>query len=230
MRGYHGTPHEFERFRDPLGDEKSRYQHATALGTHFAKDPRISESFMTERDPWTGDPSVKPGSRMIQVRLPPKERFLEVHQPEHGHVDPGRPHYERLLHDDWAVNRMVAEEAIRADPSLLTQYLIDARRIPENEAAKMSAQLTAGEKVQIHEGHSPYDLREFIANYGFTPYSDQGRTRMIELARKSWKDKGYAGLKYINTSSVETKNAEDYTSYILFDASGLLDEPARGAK
>ncbi len=49
------------------------------------------------------------------------------------------------------------------------------------------------------------------------PWNEVDRAKAVEHFRNEMQARGYKGLKYINTSPMETEFAKDPTSYIIFD-------------
>ena len=223
-KGYHGTVKDFGDFQNNPGD----YMLDRGLGTHFAKDPEVSNSFVMDRVNGR-DVGPKEGGRVIQAYLPDEKDMLTVDQPPYewakGRTDipPGRG----VLSDQTAIERMIAMEAYRKDPSILARYLTQARRVPEAQAGQMAADLAAGKSIKMPlEGDELFDMPRFIDNYGGKPYNDADRKRITQLARKSWMDQGYKGLKYVNTSPMEMATAKDPTSYIVFDPANIRSSSA----
>jgi hypothetical protein len=108
---------------------------------------------------------------------------------------------------------------------MLRDYLIQARNVEPEAAAAMAEALARGETVAMpHEGHGrAYDLMEFLQNYGGRPYNNEDRARMVREARKLWRAQGYVGLRYVNTSPMETAEASDLAAYVVFpDEQGAM--------
>ncbi len=222
---FHGTTKSFEKFSR---GNPTEFMLDRALGPHFAKDPEIANSFVIERVNGR-DVGPKEGGRIIPVVLPSDEHFLQTEQPrfdwakDNPNLDktPGSATGERLKEyearpsDQSVIEQMVGEEGFKKDPAILERYLEQARNIPADEAPKIAAALTSG-KTAFVDGKDR-DLHSFVQNVGARPYNDADRARLVELARQSWEDKGYAGIKYINTSPMENATATNPASYIVFN-------------
>lgn len=237
---YHGTPRSygnegaFTAFQDQnLGDE---YMLDRRLGTHFARDPEVSNSF-THAD-WDKGTAALPGSHVLPVQLPPEHELLTVEQPLIPWTDPNSPDYRPMpnpgevrepLHktDQRAIEELIAVEAYKRDPELLARYLVQARAVAPEDASLLAKQLVAGHVVVLpHDG--PTNLKSFVGNFGGNPYNDADRAQMVTLAREALRERGYKGLRYINTSKRETAGAADPTSYIIFDPKHVKSRFNRG--
>ncbi len=223
---FHGTTHDFAKFKP--GDP-TEFMLDRALGPHFAKDPEIANSFTVERINGR-DVGAKEGGRIIPVVLPPDERFIEADQPLYdrarlpdGSRDPAIPEWNARKTDQNAIEAMVAKEGFTKDPSLLERYLEQSRKLPAEQASQLARGLIAGKTASLagadHIGKEGEDqtLDRFLNNYGGRPYNDADRAALVNMAKQSWMDKGYAGIKYTNTSPMENATATNPTSYIVFD-------------
>lgn len=209
---YHGATKDFQKFNP--GDSHE-FMLDRALGPHFAKDPEIANSFTIERVNGR-DIAPKEGGRIIPVRLPPDDKFLVADQPRYDWAKdkPDVKEWQARETDQNAIEKMVAAEAYKKDPSMLERYLQQARALSADKATEVAHDLVAGNKADIDGGS---DLNRFLNNYGGRPYNDADRARMVDLARQSFQDQGYKGIKYINTSPMENATATDPTSYIVFN-------------
>lgn len=209
---FHGTTKAFEKFAP--GD-KTEFMLDRALGPHFAKDPEIANSFVIERVNGR-DVGPKEGGRIIPVVLPSDEHFLQTSQPKFDWAEknPALKEWEGRPSDQSVIEQMVAKEGFMKDPAILERYLQQARALPADKAAEVARDLVAGKKADIDGGS---DMDRFVRNYGGRPYNDADRARIAELAKQSWIDKGYEGIKYTNTSPMENATATNPTSYIVFN-------------
>jgi len=164
---------------------------------------------------------------VLPLRIPAEDKFLQVVQPEVGLNPKLFPLWQRVMHDEAAVDRMVAGSAYRQDPDLLARYLNQARAIPEREATPMARAMAAGERVPLRDNQ--FNLDEFIQNYRGVPYNQGDRELMTDLARRQWEGQGYKGLRYINTAPKEAgaPGVKDVTSYIIFNPADIRSEFAR---
>ncbi len=209
---YHGTTKDFTQFNK--GDP-AEFMLDRALGPHFAKDPEIANSFVLERVNGR-DVGPKEGGRIMPVTLPSDDKFLVPDQPRFDWAkdNPALKEWEARPSDQGVIEQMIAKEGYMKDPAMLERYLQQARALPADKAAEVARDLVAGKKADIDGGS---DMDRFVRNYGGRPYNDADRAKMVELAKQSWQDQGYKGIKYINTSPMENATAKDPTSYIVFD-------------
>lgn len=201
---YHGTTRPgFDRFES--SDIEKGYYTDRALGTHVAEDPKISSEF-TKSKP--GADWIEPEGGVYPLRVSDTAKFLEVPQP----IDRwGKPY-----HDEWAIDRMVYTHVFKKDPKILERYLQEARNVTDPTLAREAAQkLARGDEADWGEG--PQTLDKFVANFGGRPYNAADRAAAIELFKRDMQDSGYAGLKYVNTGTMETQGIDNPTSYIVFD-------------
>jgi hypothetical protein len=231
MDVYHGTKNVFPEFKQfGIGDA---YTIDRALGTHVAKDPAMSSeafagvppeySLSTSGDKaWAGTPHV------IPLKAPPDEAFLRADQPQVRAPMGTEPFWKTVRTDTSAIQDMAALEAYKRDPDLLQAHLERGRNMRPDEARALSRAMVAGESPTI-EG-KPQDLPYFLRNYGAAP-SDAIKQRVVDLARDSWQDKGYAGIKYINTAPMEAgaPGVKDPTSYVVFNPADLRSRFAKFA-
>ncbi|CAB4167311.1 ParB/Sulfiredoxin [uncultured Caudovirales phage] len=231
---FHGTRHDFPAFvNNPgkfvRGEKDGPFVLDQALGTHFAKDPNVSNTFADDIE----------GGRIIPAKIPDEKTFLEARQDLLPYItDRSTPRNPSNVYSDQsAIQKMIAAEGYKLRPDLLARYLVQARKLPEDVAASISKRLAKGKSVALKEfdisigppketsEKSPWktnkekkvNLERFLDNYGGNPYNSKDRADLVDTARKSWQDKGYTGLKYLNTSPRETEFAKDPTSYIVFD-------------
>jgi ribosomal protein S18 len=227
-KGYHGTLKDFGAFKAP--NMKDAYMLDRGLGVHFAKDPEISNSFVMERVNGR-EVGAKEGGRIIPATIPDEASMLSLEQKPFDWAEkiPDRkPHY-GIPSDQYAIEKLTAETAYKKDPAMLARYLTEARRIPEGEAKTLAEAMARGETVTIPLEDRPYDLKRFVDNFGGKPYNDADRQAMSDLARQALMEQGYTGIKYINTSPMETATAKDPTSYIVFDPDNIraLGDPSK---
>jgi len=245
---FHGTRYDFPAFvNNPnqvaRGETNSNFILDQALGTHFAKDPKVSNTFVMDQ---AGE-AIEGGS-IIPAKIPDEKTFLEVKQDLLPYItDRSTPRSPSTVHSDQGtIEKMIAAEGYKLRPDLLTRYLVQDRRLPEDVAASISQRLAKGKSVRLKEFDVPdaisgprefkflpikgvekspwkidkdkkINLEQFLGNYGGKPHNVEDRAALVDTARKSWQDKGYTGLKYLNTSPRETEFATDPTSYIVFD-------------
>ena len=192
------------------------------LGHHFAADPAVSNAFVMERYN-DAEHGVKPGGRIIPVNLPPANQFLDVPQPQHGWAqEAGHPVTNRNIEtDQTAIAKMIARQAFPQRPDYLARSLQDNLALPEDEAHATAAQLIQGGTVR--DGSRDYTLNEYLNNrQGAFPYDSDMKRDMAQIARQGWQQQGYKGLRYTNTSPMETMpeaGVKDPTSYVVFHPS-----------
>lgn len=219
-RVYHGTQAlPFEHFKP----NTESYNLADQLGTHVAKDRTISENIATKGK--SGGETVN--GHVYDLHTLPDEHFLEVDQPHLPYIeDKTIPKTSKnVMHDDWQVERMIMKHAFEKDPSILARYLETARRVPKEDAPRLAQEMAAGKKVNLPVDGEGWDLDRFIRSFGGKPYNKEDRALAVNLFKKDMQEKGYGGLKYINTGVMEQegpKAVADPTSYIVFDPSKHL--------
>jgi hypothetical protein len=214
---YHGTKEdysEFKLFDSPMADR--------ALGTHFAKDPGISNSFVISETPKIMSLShdlpedALPGGRVIPARIPAEDKFLQVPQPRYEWAKPDTPDWKAAQTDQNAVEILAAKAAYQRDPALFGRYISESRMVPLEEANKAARDMLAGKTAKFYD-NKEYTLDRFLQNFGGNPYNIEDRNLLVATARKAFQEQGYEGLRYINTAPGEMANAKDPTSYIVFD-------------
>lgn len=218
MRVYHGTRAEdFPSFKV----NPDEYMIDRALGVHVAKDPRLSDAFIMER---VNNAEYGPleGGRMIPLQTVPEEKFFPVPQREYEWAKEKTdvPAWKKLQSDQSAIETLVGVEGYSRDPELFARYLSQTRKMEPEEARSVADKLIAGQPVE-HYGRVYKSVGDFVADFGARPFDPADKRRLVELARESLAEKGYAGLKYTNTSPQEMLTAEDPTSYIVFEPKNL---------
>jgi hypothetical protein len=227
---YHGTKKVFTEFMP--WNVRDAYTMDRALGTHAAKDPAMaSEAFANGgRDYVHMTPeayeNIGEVPHVIPLKIPPDEAFLKAHQPSHAHPDRDEPPWRSIRTDTRAIDTMASEEAMMRDPDLLKAYLERNRAMHPAEARSVSRALVSGDLPIV--GEKPRTLEEVLANYG-APQGDDLKQKVVDLARDSWQNKGYAGIKYINTAPMEAgaPGVKDVTSYLVFNPADLRSRFAR---
>jgi hypothetical protein len=213
QRAYHGTSKPgFEKFNEP---NSSEFMIDRALGVHVSKDPEIAGTFAIDR----------PGQRVesgavYPVDIPHDAKFLEVEQPLLPYIeDKATPKNSRNVHSDQSqIEQLVMKTAFEKDPELLARYLVQARGVKSMaEALPLAKDMAAGKKVELPIDGKDYDIDRFVRNFGGRPYDRADSAKAVDIFKKEMQDKGYVGIKYINTSPMETATAKDPTSYILFN-------------
>lgn len=227
---YHGTKKVFTEFMP--WNVRDAYTMDRALGTHAAKDPAMaSEAFANGgRDYVHMTPeayeNIGEVPHVIPLKIPPDEAFLTAHQPPYDPHSPYGPEWRRVRTDTNAIGTMASHEAFMKDPELLKEYLEVNRRMHPVDARAAARALVGGEFPMI-EG-KPRELESFLANFG-APQGDDLKQQVVDTARKSWQDQGYAGIKYINTAPMEAgaPGVKDVTSYLVFNPADLRSRFAR---
>ena len=220
VTAYHGTVAAINRFSE-LGEAHEDYMPDRMLGYHFAKDPAVSNSFVMERVNMQ-EHGAKAGGHIIPVSLPPEETFLEVPQPQYewAKKDGQARNNRNIETDQTAVTKMIAAVAYPKRPDILTNFLTNARNQKPDEAKANAEALIAGKTIDL-PGDGLHDLARVISNFtGAMPYDQGAKSELVRTARGVWQAQGYKGLKYINTSPMETMEeagVKDPTAYIVFD-------------
>jgi len=214
---FHGTPKTgFNRFQVP--DAANEYMPDRALGVHVTKDPVIANHFAegtgSKRD------TVENGA-VYPVKIPDDSHFLEVDQPLLPYIkDRSTPKTANNVHSDQnQIEQLIYKTAFQKDPEMLARYLTEARAVPKEAATKLANDMVAGKSVTLPVDGPNYDLDRFVRNFNGKPYNAADRAKAVDLFKKEMQSQGYVGLKYINTSPMETAGAKDPTSYVIFDPS-----------
>jgi hypothetical protein len=211
---YHGTTQAFDKFSDP-NDSNQWQMMDRRLGTHFAADPEVSNSFLVKPNTayggWDQPKEYSPeGSRIMQVALPPKSKFLDAGQKKY---DSGS-----LQSDQDAIEKMIGMSAFKQDPEMLGRFISRSRNMPAEDGQKAARDMLAGKAVKLPNGSdTPMTLERFVDNFGAHSFDVNDQKHMVDLARQDFKKQGYVGVKYTDTSPMEMEHAKDPTSYILFD-------------
>jgi hypothetical protein len=219
---YHATQSDFTSFKSP----DDNFMLDRMLGTHFAVDPRASNNLLEHG---TTGKTMGDGARVIPARLPDDAKFLTVEQKPlswAGNVENRKP-WQAIESDQGVIERMVMSEAYRKDPKMLARYLVEARAVPEKDAGGFARRLIAGETISLPVDGPVNGIDAFLRDIGGKPYNAADRKRAVELAQESWANQGYSGLKYTNTSPMETKGISDATSYIVFDPKNIRSRFAK---
>jgi len=211
-QAYHGTSKPgFERFETP---DAGQYMPDRGLGIHLAKDPEIANTF------------AKDSGGVYPVDMPPEEKFYPIKQDHLPYIeDKTSPKYARnVISDQSAMEHEIYRVAYQQDPEMFARHLERRWNMPREEAVKAAQDITSG-KPYSNELMSPRSTREpivglddYIERDGVVkPWNEGDRAKAIAVFQKHLQDQGYVGVKYINTSPMETANAKDPTSYVLFN-------------
>ncbi len=204
---YHGTVHNFSQFMVP----KENYMLDRELGIHLAKDPNIAHSFIELRTNGRLD-GYKDNGRIIKGTIPEDHEFYEIPQPMYPHaVDTDWPLSKKVKTDQAAIETEIAVHGFANNHDLLVKHLKTARGMDESEA----------QNTALHINSNQTEARKFFNNYGGRPFDQKDRGILVKAAIKKWQSLGYKGVRYINTSPMETMNATDFTSYVVFDPNDI---------
>lgn len=220
---YHGTTSDFDEFRV---DPKSRMM-SLSLGVHVAKDPRVagSEYFM--------DRNGGEGGRILPLKTYPDDKFFEVPQNYNDSSWAGTPKkWHNVEPDDYAVQNEILRIAYKKNPFMLARTLYDLYGrgqplgISRLSAIRSAMNIIRDGKGTVRTRVQDYDTGNVVNqvhNFDFSvdvpaPFSDADRAKAVKIARKDMISRGFAGVKYINTSDKEVSftGASDPTSYIIF--------------
>jgi hypothetical protein len=220
---FHGTTREIRRFSE-LGDPEEgndKYGHPDRMiGYHFAKDPAVSNAFVMERIN-EEERGAKSGGRIIPVNIPADKHLLEVPQPQfEWAAKEGQARTSRNIEtDELAIDKMIAREAYPSHPEILAKFL-ESRTMKPDEAQAAAKLLTEGGTVHLPVDGA-HDLDWLIRNFhGAFPLDAGAKRELVRTAREHWQKRGYKGLKYINTSPMETMataGVKDPTSFVVFN-------------
>ena len=214
---YHGTSKDFGSFKD----DPSEWSMSRALGTHVAVDPAISssENFMNSRI--SGD--VEPGANVMPLKTFPLDRFHAVHQP----YDEDRDSH---ANDDNSIRNEILHHGYTNDKEQFIKDVMQHRKYDRPKAEKAHKALVSGEGWGEGDGSRFTTMRSFVGNVHMQPSDPVDREKMVRNFRKHMRSKGYVGVKYVNTSPIETANAKDKTSLVVFPDEGSAGDqyPLRG--
>lgn len=206
---YHGTTASFD---DALQPSATNYMLNNMLGVHVARDPGITDSFVIERVNGK-DIGPKPGGRVLKLRLD-ESKMLTVPQERYNEWN--------IQSDQDAIEKMIEVTGYREKPELFTKFLEQARNAKPEEAKAITEAMMRGEKFRDPvDSEKAYSLEDYARNFGPKPFNDEDRKALTLAARAKWQSEGYEGLKYENTSPMETAGVKDKTCFVVFDPKTL---------
>lgn len=206
---YHGTTASFD---DALQPSATNYMLNNMLGVHVARDAGITDSFVIERVNGK-DICPKPGGRVLKLRLD-ESKMLTVPQERYNEWN--------IQSDQDAIEKMIEVTGYREKPELFTKFLEQARNAKPEEAKAITEAMMRGEKFRDPvDSEKAYSLEDYARNFGPEPYNDEDRKALTLAARAKWQSEGYEGLKYENTSPMETAGVKDKTCFVVFDPKTL---------
>ena len=206
IKAYHGTQKVFTRFAPTEKPELVPVDRA--IGPHFAVDPKVAESFTKDK---YGKEFVR-GGNIIPVRLDIKNPYV-IPQPRYPSGN--------LMSDQVAIAIDIARQVFPKRKDLFIEWVKRSRNVDTKTANKIYETLKAG-KAPTEKIAGPFADSE-RTNFGdYVADMDPGlvmmmRDKNVELANEYKKillKKGYDGIQYQNTAPMETKGAEDVTSFI----------------
>jgi hypothetical protein len=222
---YHGGREPWTVF-DP--EKLSDRTLSTKLGIHLAPDPEIAGAnpFTHPHKDWGG-----PGGNVKPLYTYPDEKFYEIPQP----IDPSStasehdPMWKRLMHDDGAVGADIKRVVYAKNPDLLAQSLNDIG-VHHTEMRQAAQDLLANKPVEyktIFGAQRGFENFEDYLNQtgALIPDNDAHRDLLLKEYQRELKNRGYVGVKYINTFAEEVAKASDPSSYILFPTNPKSGEP-----
>ena len=198
---------------------------ALALGPHVARDPNIAGDpfFTTEVHPheydergvfkgqWGLRLPWKAKGKVALLNTLPDEKFFPVKQ---EFRDDGRVKSSKS-NDDVSVNNTIYEEVMKSNPELAHKILLE-NGMPDDVVHHIMHGISSGEPFSNGFSSIKFgNLRDFLDYTNILPTYGT-RKKVIKEFRKIMRDRGYAGLSYINTDAEETRNAKDKKCYIVF--------------
>jgi ribosomal protein S18 acetylase RimI-like enzyme len=218
---YHGTPKPgFEKFQKP---EAGQYMPDRALGVHVAKDPEISNTF------------AKDSGGVYPLKIKDDSKFFEIQQDLLPYIeDKNTPKGPRnVISDQNAIEKAIYKTAYSKDPDMFQRFLEQRWNMKPDEAKKAATAILNNEPYQNGLIGRPDRLIKGLDDYieydgVVKSLNEADRAKAIEIFKKDLQDKGYEGIKYINTSPMETANAKDPTSYVVFDPSKSIKSKFTG--
>jgi hypothetical protein len=223
LRVYHGTTKDFDSFKIDEDSTLSRM-----LGSHFAKDPRVTDAFTigsyARNDKnWfskgkpnvitVNDEVINEGGRTIPgyLNINPKKIPQQVY--ENGAV----------ATDDWAIAEDVAREVFPKRKDLFLKHAkLKWPNSSKEEIDKLYNNILTGADKKFK------DFGDYARTNSLDYSPKEIRSETIKEYKKILKEQGYTGLQYINTSSNEVKSGFDPTSYIAFEPSSFKSQFNQG--
>lgn len=206
---YHGTPNPgFEKFRtDP-----SVYMPDRGLGVHVAKDPAIASTF------------TKDTGGVYPLKIPHESKFKEIDQPLLPYVKPGTPKTSSNVRTDQTeISHDMYHHAYPEHPEMLANHLHKMYNgsINPDQSQEMANNLISGKPVAnpLHPETKYTGVKDFLRRAGSLSHyaTEDERSKITNTYKDKLTKQGYAGIKYINTSPMETEHAKDPTCFVVFN-------------
>jgi len=235
---YHGSKSAgFEHFHVP--DAREEFMMDRAIGIHVAKDPKVAEYF-TKKDAtsgWRDRPaeSTETSGGVYALRIPTDDKILTVDQPLHPYIEdrntPKKPG--NVASDQTAIGNMVWRSAFSQDQDMFARFLERRWAMSKDDAAKAAddilhnrpwkdSGLVVGKDRPPIVGLDDYIKRDgVISMMGSDEQSKNDRAHAVDLFHGEMNQRGILGLKYINTSPMETEGVDDPSAYIIFDPKNI---------
>jgi hypothetical protein len=216
---FHGTTRPIEKFSQ-LGEPEETFNPDRMLGYHFAKDPAVSNAFVMERIN-EEERGAQESGHIIPVLIPGDQHMLEVPQPQYEWAaKKGLPRTNNNIEtDEVAIAKMIAREAYPSHPEILAKFL-ENRHMSPDEAKTAAKTIVEGGTAHLPLD-GPHNLERLVNNFiGAFPTDVGLKRQLVRTAREHWQKQGYKGLKYINTSPMETMataGVKDPTSFVVFN-------------
>ena len=201
---YHGTTKKFKYFEGKFGD--LTHVPDRAIGPHFAVDPKIATTFITD---WaTGEPKV--GGHVKTVCLRIRNPRVLNQKPR-----PGSALKQEM--DQPAFQADIGRVVFPRRKDLFVDYWSRERFMSKEEVSKIYDKIAAGKGSDHERLSTTIDDPSFagiVKNYGLLMHSGTEMKEFIVEYRKALREEGYDGIQYQNTAPMETKEADDTTTYI----------------
>jgi hypothetical protein len=189
---------------------------ALALGPHVSRDPNIAgDSRFTTGEKYVQGRRVPEGAqekgRVMMLNTLPDEKFLPV--PQRFHPD-GSPRMGDS--DDLAVHYAVLGDVLRNNPAIAREVMELRGHDPET-ASKYAEKFATGKPFEDPwvEGGYPYNsVEDYLRTTHFFKPGPRILNKIVRDFRKRMRDRGYAGLSYINTDADETSKQADPTQQV----------------
>jgi hypothetical protein len=218
---FHGSGTHFEEFK--TGDNPDPYANLDEmLGSHFAEDPTLSDSFLKERGEW-GEDRYKTGAVLYPV-------YLSIQKPR---VAPQRimPSGE-LEHDAYAINRDILDTVMPHEKELFVKWIAKSRGVTPEQGREIFDRLSRGEsigkdeynKVVGHDMTSSYRIpgqpgvASYLSNYdsSLLGMSREDKQYVVSEYKRRLGEMGYDGIVYTDTAPME-KGEKSQKAWIAFN-------------
>jgi SPP1 gp7 family putative phage head morphogenesis protein len=229
VEAFHGTLSQFTEIEVP----KTHTMVDRMLGPHFAEDPELANKF---------------AGGLYRTNFGVRGSGEEGKYAEGGHVIPVKLEFDNVKEvlqppnrvgiinsDQYAIAQDVARVVLPERRDMFVALMKANKIATEEQANAVYDTLKAGKEVTADvagevfafpksytdEDHQPYDFGTYTTNFAAGLFYGIDKVELVSVYKDIMAKQGIQGLKYQNTSPMETEGVKNKTCYIVLDKKAI---------